>query len=190
VSGTDLAPHDQFSPSFLKLFLDIYVFVDVERHLWREVGSVVLSFCWARGTHDHILLPQFLRLPQLGGPGSYIYYAKEKALPSYTPRRGSWFALYSLGTVSSEKTPPTVLLLLHNTTTGTGWVENAASHGYCTIACVPVAAFTWQLLSHYLGTVVFRESFHSNGYLCWLHNSGLYQTCENIVPIKWRYIYY
>jgi hypothetical protein len=38
--------HDQFF-YFLQLFLDSYRFIDVGRPLWREVGSVVFSFCLA-----------------------------------------------------------------------------------------------------------------------------------------------
>jgi hypothetical protein len=42
-SGT----RDQFLLFFLWLFLDSFGFVDVGRPLWREVGSVLSSFCWA-----------------------------------------------------------------------------------------------------------------------------------------------
>jgi hypothetical protein len=38
---------DQFFSFFLYFFLESYRFVDVRRPLWREVGSVVFSFCWA-----------------------------------------------------------------------------------------------------------------------------------------------
>jgi hypothetical protein len=41
-----------------------------------------------RGTQDHILLSQFLRLPQLGGPGSLIYIPQEQGGPVIPPGTG------------------------------------------------------------------------------------------------------
>jgi hypothetical protein len=40
------------------------------------------------GTQDHILLSQFLRLPQPGGPGLQYLYPPGTGWPSYTP--GHW----------------------------------------------------------------------------------------------------
>jgi hypothetical protein len=73
VSGTHLGPATNFSPSLFLLFLDSFGFVDVGRPLWREVGSVLFSFCRAspgqplsdlesHGTHEHSL-SLFLRHP-------------------------------------------------------------------------------------------------------------------------------
>jgi hypothetical protein len=45
-SGTYLGPATNFSP-FLNLILGCYGFADMVRPLWREVGSVVFSYCWA-----------------------------------------------------------------------------------------------------------------------------------------------
>jgi hypothetical protein len=47
VSGTHLGPVTNFSPSLFNYFLDSCGFVDVGRALWREVGSVVFSYCRA-----------------------------------------------------------------------------------------------------------------------------------------------
>jgi hypothetical protein len=57
-----------------------------------------------------------------------------------------------------------------------------------TVAYVSVAAITWRLLSHCIGTGLFTEPFPSNGCLCWLHNSGFQQTCHIInehLHIRW-----
>jgi hypothetical protein len=35
----------------------------------------------SHGTHNHILLAPFFRLPQSGGPGSYIYFPQEQGIP-------------------------------------------------------------------------------------------------------------
>jgi hypothetical protein len=86
VSGTHLGSGTNFFPFSLWLFLESYRFVDAGRSLWREVGSVVFSFCRAspaflrsesHGTHEHILF-LFLRLPEPGGPGSCIYFPQEQ----------------------------------------------------------------------------------------------------------------
>jgi hypothetical protein len=47
VSGTHLGPATNFSLSLFDYFLDSFGFVDVGRPLWREVGSVLFSFCQA-----------------------------------------------------------------------------------------------------------------------------------------------
>jgi hypothetical protein len=42
----------------------------------------------SRGTQDHILLSQFLRLPQPGGPGPRIYIPQEQGGPDILPGTG------------------------------------------------------------------------------------------------------
>jgi hypothetical protein len=42
----------------------------------------------SRGTQDHILLNQFLRLPQPGGPGPRIYIPQEQVGPDISPGTG------------------------------------------------------------------------------------------------------
>jgi hypothetical protein len=42
----------------------------------------------SRGTQDHILLSQFLRLPQPGGPGPHIYILQEQGGPDIPPGTG------------------------------------------------------------------------------------------------------
>jgi hypothetical protein len=39
----------------------------------------------SRGTQDHIVLPQFLKLPQSGGPGPRIYIPQEQRGPDIPP---------------------------------------------------------------------------------------------------------
>jgi hypothetical protein len=51
--------------------------------------SVVLLGSVFRGTQDHILLSQFLRLPQLGDPSPRIYIPKEQCGPDIP--LGTWF---------------------------------------------------------------------------------------------------
>jgi hypothetical protein len=47
MSGTHLGPGTNFSPSFCKYFQAVNGVLDVGRPLSREVGSMVLSCCWA-----------------------------------------------------------------------------------------------------------------------------------------------
>jgi hypothetical protein len=49
------------------------------------IESAVLLRSQSRGTHEHILLSQFLRLPQPGGPGSCIYFPQEQGGPVISP---------------------------------------------------------------------------------------------------------
>jgi hypothetical protein len=42
----------------------------------------------SHGTHEHILLSLFLRLPQPGGPGSCIYFPQEQGSPVLPPGIG------------------------------------------------------------------------------------------------------
>jgi hypothetical protein len=62
--------------------------------LWREVEPLVFSSLLgiastaflrseSHGTHEHILLPRFLRLLQPGGPGSCIYFPQEQGYTLY-----------------------------------------------------------------------------------------------------------
>jgi hypothetical protein len=46
-----------------------------------------LSRFESSGTRDHILLSQCLRLPQPGGPGSFIYFPQEQGSPVLTTRQ-------------------------------------------------------------------------------------------------------
>jgi hypothetical protein len=68
----------------------------VGRPFWREVASVVFGFCCAssaqplsglspEGTHEHILLSLFWRLPQPGGSGSCIYFPQDEGSPVMAP---------------------------------------------------------------------------------------------------------
>jgi hypothetical protein len=52
------------------------------------LASAVLLRSESRGTQDHILLSQFLRLPQPGGPGTRIYIPQEQGGPDIPP--GHW----------------------------------------------------------------------------------------------------
>jgi hypothetical protein len=51
----------------------------------------------SRGTQDHILLSQFLRLSHPGGPGSRIYIPQEQSGPDIP--RGHWVPFPSLLTI-------------------------------------------------------------------------------------------
>jgi hypothetical protein len=53
------------------------------------LASAVLLGSESRGTEDHILLPQFLRLPQPGGPGPHIYIPQERVARIYPRELGS-----------------------------------------------------------------------------------------------------
>jgi hypothetical protein len=91
VPGTHLGPANNFSFS-LKVSLDSCGFVILERSPWREDGSVISCCCWSspaqsHGTHDYILLSNFLRLPQPGVPGPCIYIPQEQGGPDIPPPR-------------------------------------------------------------------------------------------------------
>jgi hypothetical protein len=51
-------------------------------------ASVVPLGSESRGTHDSILLSQFLRLPQPGGPGPRIYIPQKQGCPDIPPGTG------------------------------------------------------------------------------------------------------
>jgi hypothetical protein len=92
VLGTHLAPLTNFHFS-LKFSFDSSGFVVLYRPLWREGVSVIYccsrsSPAQSRGAQDHILLSQFLRLPQPGGPGVRIYIPKEQGGPDMPPGTG------------------------------------------------------------------------------------------------------
>jgi hypothetical protein len=92
-SGT----RDQFFFLFDIFFTHLRVCYFVEPSLMRgRVCNLLLLMVLAsaipigsgsRGTQDHILLSQFLRLPQNGGPGPRIYVPQEQGGPD-TP--GQW----------------------------------------------------------------------------------------------------
>jgi hypothetical protein len=65
--------------------------------LWREVESVVFSFCWAspakplfrsesHGTQEHVLLFLLLVFSQPGGPGSCIYFTPRNRVVQLYPQ--------------------------------------------------------------------------------------------------------
>jgi hypothetical protein len=79
VSGTHLGPATNFSSSKFSL-------ERVSNLLFLLVlSSAVLLGSESRGTQDHILLSQFLRLPQPGGPGLRIYISREQGGPDIPP---------------------------------------------------------------------------------------------------------
>jgi hypothetical protein len=51
-------------------------------------ASTVFLGSESRGTNEHILLPQFLRLPQPGVPGSCMYFPQEQGRPVIPPSIG------------------------------------------------------------------------------------------------------
>jgi hypothetical protein len=53
-----------------------------------ELASAVPLGSGLRGTQDHILLSQFLGLPQPGGPGPRIYIPQEQGGPVIPPGTG------------------------------------------------------------------------------------------------------
>jgi hypothetical protein len=78
VSDTHLGLAIKFCPPFFNYFLDSYGFDHVGRPLWREVGSVVFSCCWASpaqsfsglspaGLKTVFYCPNFLDSPNLEG---------------------------------------------------------------------------------------------------------------------------
>jgi hypothetical protein len=115
VSGIHLGPANNFSP-FLKLFLDSYAvgivrlrtqvtecfygFVDVCRVcsflLFLGLASAAFLRSEARESYDHILLSLFLRLPQLGGPGSCIYFPEQQSNPIIPPGIGLNYVAWNL----------------------------------------------------------------------------------------------
>jgi hypothetical protein len=52
------------------------------------IASVAFLRSESHGTHEHILWSLFLRLPQPGGPGSYIYFPQEQSSPVIPPGIG------------------------------------------------------------------------------------------------------
>jgi hypothetical protein len=94
---------DQFFFFFEIFFRQLLVYYFVAPSLMRGrvcnlllllvLASAVLLGSDTRGTQDHILLSQFLRLPQPGGPGPRIYIPPETGWPRYTP--GHWVPFLS-----------------------------------------------------------------------------------------------
>jgi hypothetical protein len=86
---------DQFSLLLsLIIFIESYGFSDVGRPLWREVGSVFFSFCWASpaqplsGLSPTGLIFLFLRLSKAGEPDSCIYFPLEQGSTVLPPDIG------------------------------------------------------------------------------------------------------
>jgi hypothetical protein len=83
---------DQFFFLFEMFFTQLRVCYFLAPSLTR--GRVCnLLCCWSspaqsRGSQGHILLPQFLRLPQPGGPGPCIYIPQEHGSPHILPGNG------------------------------------------------------------------------------------------------------
>jgi hypothetical protein len=99
VSGTHVGPAINFSPFSLWLYFRQF------RVCWCGAPSLTRSpICTfqflpgiasaaflrseSHGTHEHILLSLFLRLPQPGGPGSCIYIPQEQSIPVIPPGIG------------------------------------------------------------------------------------------------------
>jgi hypothetical protein len=89
VSGTHLGPATSFSPFLKILFRQLRGLLMWSALSDERSGSVVFScFCASpaqffigsesRGTHDHILFSQFLRLPKPGGPGSCVHSLRNR----------------------------------------------------------------------------------------------------------------
>jgi hypothetical protein len=92
---------DHFIPFSLRLFLDSYRFVDVGRPLWREVGSVVFSFCRAlpaqpfsdlssTGLTSIFYCPYFLDSRNLEGQVPVFISTRNKVAQLYPRALGFW----------------------------------------------------------------------------------------------------
>jgi hypothetical protein len=101
VSGIRLGPRDQFFFLLEIFFRQLRVCYFVAPSLTRgQVCNLLLLLVLTsavplgpepRGTKDHILLSQFLRLPQPGGPGPCIYIPQEQGGPDIPPGTGFHF---------------------------------------------------------------------------------------------------
>jgi hypothetical protein len=87
VSGTHMGPATNFSHSFFNLFYTVtgllmWGALSDERS-GRSLQLLLGIFLGSesRETREHILLSQFLRLPQPWGPGSCIYFPQEDGSP-------------------------------------------------------------------------------------------------------------
>jgi hypothetical protein len=80
LSGT----RDQFFFIFWKWFLSSYRFVHMEGPLWREVGSVVLSCCWASQVQSLSDCLNFENPPPIWWATSCIYF-QEQGSPIIPP---------------------------------------------------------------------------------------------------------
>jgi hypothetical protein len=92
MSITHLEPATNFSLSFFDYVLDSFEFVDVGRPPWREIGSVLFSFCRAlpaqpfsdlspTGLTSIVYCLYLWDPPQPGGPGSCIYFPQKQGSP-------------------------------------------------------------------------------------------------------------
>jgi hypothetical protein len=55
------------------------------------LASAVPLWSESHRTQDHILLSQFLRLPQPGGPGPHIYIPRNRVAQIYPRARGNYW---------------------------------------------------------------------------------------------------
>jgi hypothetical protein len=83
VSGTHLGLATNFS-SFFNRFLavtDLFLWEALSDETWGLEFSVFAEHRQYSLSHEHILVSLFLGLPNLGGPGSYIYLPQEQLHP-------------------------------------------------------------------------------------------------------------
>jgi hypothetical protein len=87
VSGTHVGPATNFSPSFCNyLGLLMWGAISDEKSglkfsVLLGITSTIFVRSESHGTHEHILLSLFLRLPKPGGPSSCIYFPQEQGSP-------------------------------------------------------------------------------------------------------------
>jgi hypothetical protein len=96
------------------------------------IASTAFLRSESHGTHEHILLSLFLRLPQPGGPGSCIYFPQEQGSPVILPGIGSLTNSQLVLFITSWPGPPgkhcsvSEQLLLEGMT-------------YCTVVCSAIS---------------------------------------------------
>jgi hypothetical protein len=96
------------------------------------IASTALLRSESHGTHEHILLSLFLRLPHPGGPGSCIYFPQEQGSPVIPPGIG-WVIHQSQS---------------HVTTDGQS-VSQSVSMSWCRVhsgTCDKILLSVWKLL--------------------------------------------
>jgi hypothetical protein len=113
-----LYPRPIFPLIFLIIFRQLRVCLSGALSLTRSrVCSAAFLRPESHGTHEHILFPLLLRLPQPGGPGTCIYFPQEQGSPVIPPGIGFECLLdlwprYVTSIRTAKKTPlPRVLLL-------------------------------------------------------------------------------
>jgi hypothetical protein len=97
VSGTHVGPVTNFSPSLFNHFYTVTGFLmwgafSDEKSVWifqflLGIASAAFLGSDSYGTHEHILLPLFFRLPKTGGPGFCIYFPQEQGSPVMPPKQ-------------------------------------------------------------------------------------------------------